>query len=128
MPQGQDDLGLRVRVIDVLTDHEAWFLASLVPLQVGPVQRVEDSVARPVTCTTHLTGYTLHVVGYTLRMVPPDPSPVQHASLVTPFMWLVTPFVWFRQTLHLYNTPHWLNSSCGYATAVTCTKHHIGYT
>ena len=102
MPQGQDDLGLRVRVIDVLTDHEAWFLASLVPLQVGPVQRVEDSVARPVTCTTHLTGYTLHVVGYTLRMVPPDPSPVQHTSLVKPIMWLC-------HSCYLYKTPHWLH-------------------
>ena len=121
-------------MIDVLPDHEAWFLASLVPIQVGPVQRVEDSVARPVTCTTHLTGYTFYMVGYTLRMVPPDTSPVQHISLVTTFIWLVTPFVWFRQTRHLYNTSQWLQPSYGWlhpsygsAKPVTCKTHLTCY-
>ena len=45
----------------MLTDNEAWFLAALIAVQVGPVQGVEDGVARTVTCTKHVTGDTLQL-------------------------------------------------------------------
>ena len=97
---------------------------------------LKSGYVKIVTCTTHLNGYILHMVGYTLHMVPPHPSPAQHISVVTLFIWLVTPFICFLQTRHLHiNTPHWLHLLYGWlhfsydsTRPVTCTTHLTGYT